>query len=153
LIGVRLLLLLSLAACSTGEELTILSPRDIGIALPRGTRADEPATQKLFGAIESTGKLRWVYRHCASSALVLTLPHASRDAVLASWQRQPGWTHIATKGLTDELTRPTRDGFVELLVMPEIERLDGAEVDPIEQDLVLTYPDDLVVIALAGRCS
>ena len=138
------------AACSVGNELTILPRDEIGIALPQGARSDEPATQKLFGAIEGTGNLRWIYRHCVRSALVLTIPHAAREAVLATW-KQPGW--MATREvLTDTLTRATRDGFVELLVMPTVEQLDGAALDPIEQDLVLTYPDDLVVIALAGRC-
>ena len=104
---------------------------DIDVALPRGTRADEPATHRLIAALEHGGKQRASYR-CVRSALVLTIP--TREPVRAAARRQA-------------------DGsFFELLVLPTIDRVEGAELDPIELDLVLAYPDDLVVFALAGRC-
>jgi hypothetical protein len=84
---------------------------------------------------------------------VLTIPDADRDAVLARWSREPTWRHAVHKGLTDDVTRRSPDGsFVELLVLPTLDGVEGAALDPIELDLVLAYPDDLVVIALSGRC-
>lgn len=127
----RLLLLLGVIAACGSDDITVMARDDIEVALPRGTRADEPATQRLIAAIEHGGKQRAVYR-CVRSALVLTIP--TREPVAAARRRQP-------------------DGsFFELIVLPTIDRVDGAQLDPIELDLVLAYPDDLVVFALAGRC-